>query len=166
MKCRFKWHFIWVFTVCKSMYLEDTSVQRVYILENFENASPRLNPLLLKYRKFKPDKFYCIWKSVPIFVCFRKFMVINTCSYLLSINYAPKLKRQTIIFWRIDHEKLGFSFTILGSLTLKIIFENKGGSQFSPWIIPEPLPPLFLAHLSGRLKVSYCDRTLSFVRNL
>ena len=35
----------------------------IYILEDFENTLPRLNPLLSKHRAWQRDQFDCIPKS-------------------------------------------------------------------------------------------------------
>ena len=58
-------------------YGGSSSQVSVYILEDFENTSPRLSPLLSKHRAWQRDQFYCIPKSNKRLVCHGKFIIVK-----------------------------------------------------------------------------------------
>ena len=53
MKCRIKWHFIWVFTVCYSTLLGVSGLQRVKdkftVLFNLEGGMGPMAPIFIKW---------------------------------------------------------------------------------------------------------------------
>ena len=67
-----------VFTFQKSCHLLKLSKMLMgNILKDFENASPKLNPLFHKPSECLRDNYYCISLSDYLVVCPRNIMVVN-----------------------------------------------------------------------------------------